>query len=382
MLTLTLRRAATVGAVAFATAAAVFASGSAAKPRPVPKPEIRATVPMSVERAAHSAAVLPSGRVLVVGGCTLPGCDDVEGYTATAEIYDPRSRSFTPTASMSRIRNNAYVLTLPSGDVLIAGGYSGREPTASAELYDEESGTFRRAESLLGPRAGGTATRLLDGRILFAGGEDETRAVASAELYDPATGRFSATGSMAAPRRVHSATRLGDGRVLLVGGETTGGRVVRTAEVFDPRTGTFSTTGSLARIRYKHGAALLPDGRVMIIGGAPRFDLGDRYRQTEIYNPRTGRFTPGRSLGRGRYHILDAVVRLRSGRILIAGDSPQLALYEPSRRRFRNAGRIGVELGFSTALRLRDGSVLIAGGYSSVGENPVRQAWTFRLRGR
>ena len=120
----------------------------------------------------------------------------------------------------------------------------------------------------------------------------------------------------------------------------------------------------------------------MIIGGAPRFDLGERYRETEIYNPRTGRFTAGRPLGRGRYHIIDAVVRLPSGRILVAGDSPQLALYEPSRRRFRAAGRIGLELGFSTALRLRDGSVLIAGGYSSVGENPVRRAWTFRLRGR
>ena len=86
---------------------------------------------------------------------------------------------------------------------------------------------------------------------------------------------------------------LRDGRVLIVGGATIGGRVVRTAETYDPRSGTFASTGSLARIRYNHSAALLPDGRVMIVGGASEFDLGARYRQTELYNPRTGRFRPG-----------------------------------------------------------------------------------------
>ena len=368
------------GAVALALAALGFASGSAAKPKPLPKPEVRPTGPMSVARAAHSAALLPSGRVLIAGGCTLPGCDD-EGFTATAEIYDPRSRRFTPTGSLGRIRTGGQALTLPSGDVLIAGGYSGTEPTASVELYDEQSGTFRPAESLPEPRAPGTATRLLDGRILFAGGDDGTQVLASALIYDPATGRFRATGSMAAPRTIHTATLLRDGRVLVAGGATTGGVVVRTAELYDPRSGTFSPTGPLARIRFNHEAARLPDGRVLIIGGAPLFDLGARYRQTELYNPRTGRFTPWKALITARFRIGGAVVRLPGGRILVAADSPQLELYEPTRRRFRAAGRIGLELSFSTAVRLKNGSVLIAGGYSSLGANPVRRAWTFRLRG-
>ena len=199
-------------------------------------------------RGRHTPSSLPpSGRVLVAGGCTPPGCDDVEGYTATAEIYDPRSRR-PPTASMSRMRNNAYAFTLPSGDVLLAGGYSGRLPTASAELYDEESGTFRPAQSLLEPRAGGTATRLRDGRILFAGGETGTQVLASAEIYDPATGQFSPTGSMAAPRRITQRPpprRPSAGR----GRRDCRARVVRTAEVYDPGSGTFSATGS------SHGSA-------------------------------------------------------------------------------------------------------------------------------
>jgi hypothetical protein len=167
----------------------------------------------------------------------------------------------------------------------------------------------------------------------------------------------------------------------MAGGATTDGRVARTAEIYDPRSGTFRRTAPLVQIRYKHAAARLADGRVLIIGGAPFFDLGARYRETEIYNPRAGRFTAGPRLGQARYHIAGAVVPLARGRMLVAGDSPQLELYDPVTGRFRGAGRTGVSLGFSTALRLNDGSVLIAGGYSSVGENPVRRAWTFEISG-
>jgi hypothetical protein len=39
---------------------------------------------MALPRAAHAAAPLPSGDVLVTGGCTAAGC---EGETASAEIY-------------------------------------------------------------------------------------------------------------------------------------------------------------------------------------------------------------------------------------------------------------------------------------------------------
>jgi hypothetical protein len=359
---------------------AACAGGTGATgPRPAPPTALRATEPLNVPRAAHAAALLPSGRVLIVGGCTLPGCDDVEGQTDTAEVYDPQTGRFTPTGRTSRIRISAEAEPLPDGRVLVAGGYSGTRPTAAAEVYNETTATFEEVEPMLTPRADGTATRLHDGKILFAGGDDGTTVLATAELYDPATGQFTPTGSMTAPRKVHAATLLADGRVLLTGGtKTREDDVIRTAEVYDPKTGTFKRTGPLAQIRYKHGSALLGDGRVLVVGGAPAFDLGLRYRETEIWNSRTGRFTPGPKLATGRYHLRDAVVSLPKGRVLVAGDGKQLELYDPRRKRFDRVGRIGVELGFSTAVRLRDGSVLVAGGYSSLGEKPVRHAWRFR----
>lgn len=339
---------------------------------------LRVTGQMTVARAAHSATLLRSGRVLIAGGCTLPGCDDVEGQTASAELYDPKTHRFARTGSMRGIRVSAMATRLPDGRVLVAGGYSGEKATATTELYDESTGTFEQGPSLTVPRGDATVTRLGDGRILYAGGFSTSGVVASAEIFDPGTMRFSATGSMTIARAVHTATLLADGRVLIVGGSTRGGRVLKTAEVYDPHTGRFTSTGSLSQIRYKHAASLLANGSVLIVGGAPAFDLGLRYRQTEIYDPKSRRFRAGPSLYWGRYHLAGAVLGLRSGKVLVAGDAPDLELYEPRSGRVRRVGELGVSLGFSTAVLLADGSALIAGGYTSVGENPSRQAWLYR----
>ena len=60
----------------------------------------------------------------------------------------------------------------------------------------------------------------------------------SAELYDPAKGTFVATGSMSVGRAFHSATLLADGRVLIAGGH--GALAMSSTEIFDPATGKFS----------------------------------------------------------------------------------------------------------------------------------------------
>lgn len=342
--------------------------------------EVKRTSSMTLARAAHSSTLLRSGKVLIAGGCTLPGCDEVEGQTATAELYDPRTGTFARTGSMGQIRVSQMAARLDDGRVLLAGGYSGRQPTAALEIYDPASGRFHDAGSLRTPRADGTATRLRDGRILFTGGSDGRGVLASAELYDQHTGQSMPTGSMTVPRSIDAATLLNDGRVLVVGGATTGGKVVASAELYDPATGEFSATGALAHFRYKHGVAKLKDGRVLVVGGAPDFDLGDRYHQTEIYDPKSGRFRAGPPLRYGRYHIPDALVTLRSGRVLVAGDAPQLEVYDPKSGRARPVGSIGVGLSFSTATALDTGKVLIVGGYESVTEKPTKHAWIYTPR--
>src|SRR4051794_7047971 len=57
---------------------------------------------MSIARYAHKAATLPDGRVLIAGGHTVSG--SITSMTASAEIYDPATRSFSQTGSLATAR--------------------------------------------------------------------------------------------------------------------------------------------------------------------------------------------------------------------------------------------------------------------------------------
>ena len=84
-----------------------------------------------VARSRHTATLLPDGRVLVVGGQTI----DLAGITttATAELYDPLTGTWSPTGSMTTPRSRHTTILLLDGKVLVAGGRSNNLATATAE---------------------------------------------------------------------------------------------------------------------------------------------------------------------------------------------------------------------------------------------------------
>src|SRR3712207_6501614 len=102
---------------------------------------------MAVPRAAHTATLLFSGKVLIAGGCTERSCE-LSDEGATTELYDPRMRRFEPGPRMTRPRVSHTATRLPNGDVLIAGGWDGPRVTASAELYMRATGRFVRVGSM------------------------------------------------------------------------------------------------------------------------------------------------------------------------------------------------------------------------------------------
>src|SRR5437867_1116503 len=104
--------------------------------------------------------------------------------------------TWSATGSLATGRYGATATLLPSGKVLVAGGYNAG-PLASAELYDPVAGTWSATGSMATPRYAATATRLTNGKVLVAGGYSTSGPVASAELYDPTAGTWSATGSLA-----------------------------------------------------------------------------------------------------------------------------------------------------------------------------------------
>ncbi len=330
-------------------------------------------------RAAHTATLLQSGRVLFTGGCTAQSCE-VSTLSASTEVYDPASGAFTrgPQMSRNRVGGHAAIL-LRDGTVLIVGGWS-LQPTTSAELYDPAQNRLTAAGPLGVARADPSATLLDDGNVLIAGGYNGSERLASAELYDPATRSFKATGSMSTARSAHVAVRLVDGRVLIIGGERTRGAVVATAELYDPASATFSPAGEMSVVRYKHAAVLLADGRVLVIGGSDARDGFGRYDSAEIWDPRTRAFAAAGRMHSQRYKIPLSAVRLANGSVLVAGGAPQAELFEPASQAFALVpGDLGASYAFSTATLLASGDVLVAGGY----DDRIRltdQAFIYRPR--
>ena len=244
-------------------------------------------------RALHVAILLPDDRVLVTGGLqTVNGVSATEDAgphvgLASAELYDPRTGIWTMTGSMDEGRMEPSSTLLADGTVLVAGGlgsysdgpYDPGVGLASAELYDPRTGTW----TMTAPMGTGTCRAfgdpLPDGRVLVVGGRESSRprrsmstgtcgwaeCLASAELYDPASGSWTATADLHQAREGHTATLLSDGRVLVAGGGD--GDRISTAELYDPRTGTWTMTGALPEPFLGQFGTLLPSGCVLIVGG-------------------------------------------------------------------------------------------------------------------
>ena len=241
----------------------------------------------------HTATLLPDGNVLITGGVDA----NLEQVINAAWLYNPKTGTFSATGSMATPRHQHTATLLSDGRVLIVGGApSGASDITTVDkfVYNPKSGTFSPTGSMTTPRGLQTMTLLPDGRVLVVGGCYNGSGQASADLYNPKTGKFSPTGSMATPRCYQTATLLPDGRVLIAGGfSNVSGLSLASAELYNPKTGTFSPTGSMTAARAAQTATLLPDGNVLITGGdAWGFMGGNNLASAEIYDPKTGTFSP------------------------------------------------------------------------------------------
>lgn len=345
----------------------VLAGGGTVRPGPA----------LNVSRAAHSATLLQSGKVLVAGGCTVDSCELSEDG-ATTELYEPGENRFERGPRMSRPRVSHTATRLPNGDVLIAGGWDGDRPTATAELYDASTGRFVTTGSMRGARGGAVAALLPGGRVLIVGGTvGGGRLLRTAEIYHPQTRSFASARPMFTGRGGHSAARLAGGKILVAGGADSNGRVLASAELFDPRTGRFTRTGRMQTPRHKHALVALPGGGALVIGGSNERDFGGRYASAEVFGARTRRFSHVGRMETTRFKLDGTAVLARPRSVIVAGGGETVETYDPLRRRFGRLGSTGARLSFATATLLANGSVLFAGGYDE-GINVSRRAWLIR----
>jgi hypothetical protein len=321
-------------------------------------------------RALHTATLLESGKVLVAGGV-------YEGYLDTSDIYDPGSGTFTPTRIMARARSDHGAARLSNGRVLVAGGMNGLT-ISSAELYDPASESFLPTGSMLYERTQLVVTVLQTGEVLVTGGfANFVGFIREAEVYQPDTGSFSATGFMNDPRAQHTVTVLSSGQALVIGGrnqtrDATGQyltNVLSTAEIFDPSSGQFTYTGSLSAGRYGHTATQLDNGLVLVAGGCSVDGYpSSAMASAELYDPSTGLFTAAGSLTVARCR--HTATKLHDGRVLLAGGWTNIGdgylasaeVYDPAINTFSAAGTMQEERVAHTATLLSDGRVLVLGG--------------------
>lgn len=337
---------------------------------------ITAATRMLEPRSGHTATLLSNGKVLIAGGMRRN-----QDFYRSAEVYDPATGKFQPTGEMSVARVGHAAVLLRSGKVLIAGGWVGHGCTDSAELYDPSTGKFTVIAKMTTRRGRPSATLLSNGDILIAGGADHDTpgGIASAEVFHTATLTFEPVSSMHYARISHTATLLNDGNVLIAGGR--GESVTAAAELYDPKARRFIPTGSLLAARYKHTSGLLPDGNVLIAGGSDDRDWRGAMSSAEVYDPRTGRFTAASPLNDSRFKLPEEAVQLESGRLLIAGGSKQVEIYDPETGKFLLAsGQLSDAWHFMSETRLKDGRVLLAGGYPD-NDHATEQTWIYRVIG-
>ena len=212
---------------------------------------------LNVARGHSSVTLLSDGKVLIAGGQERTP-DGGNQTVAVAEVYDPATGTFTLTGSLNEHRSAHAAVLLPSGKVLIVGGGQVNTPGFSedvdiAELYDPAVGDFSVLGKIASFRSIG-AILLNDGKVLLLG--DAT------EIFDPAVNSFSPTEDMITGHGANTNTLLPDGTVMVAGGLRDRG-----VELYDPVARTWRSSFDLPEHIQQHTATLLPSGEVLLVGG-------------------------------------------------------------------------------------------------------------------
>lgn len=258
---------------------------------------------------------------------------------------------------------------------------SGRTPTheaARAKPGDPPARTNRRRLVWIAAAATVIAASASAALVLSAAGGSHPRAAATGlHPAKSAPARWQFTGSMATGHNNWYSggfAQLPDGRVLAISGSSSTGVLTPAAEIYNPRTGRWTPAGTLTEARYAFGPpSVLSDGDVLVVGGHD-INVVD-YASAELYDPATNQWTVTGSLNTARRYPVQ--VELANGQVLVATGShgpptctrylSSAELYNPATGVWTYTGSTLVPRESATAIRLADGRVLLVGGYNGGG---------------
>jgi Galactose oxidase, central domain/Kelch motif len=332
-----------------------------------PGPTWKAISPLQSGRLSYTLTPLQNNKILIAGGVTSGG------ILNSAELYDPHTHSFTPSSHLINLARTGHTATLlPDGTVLLTGGQTPKFSSAAGVCNQPGP---------LPPQLGVTGV-----------------ATSCAELYDPDTDTFTAVGSMNTARANHTATLIdqiliitstGDLspptplRVLIAGGDD-GNTSFNSLEYYDFYLRTFKTLpATLNTARTNHTATWLPSRDSILIAGGRSMSPSSigSLASAEVFNPA---FDGIQSVAITMTSARDGhtATGLKNGTVLVAGGfSSQLLdsaeIFDPATFSFTaTPGRMGAARENHSAILMPNGSVLLAGG-DDVNNGPLSSADVF-----
>ncbi|HET8869142.1 MAG TPA: kelch repeat-containing protein [Aquabacterium sp.] len=224
----------------------------------------------SPSRLYHTATVLADGRILVAGGVSSEGY--AGGVSPTLELWDPSDHSWRYAAQPMIQARHAHTATLmPDGKVLLTGGYSATGMASSAELFDPATETTQLISSALLGRAGHGCVLLSNGDVLIAGGE-----MAGTQTQAASPGAVRLVSGTWAVEALTSVPALGwvgasvaanaQGQLIFFGGQDATTHAVAGAVSIGASTG-MQALESMPEARQWHSVTRLGSGQLLILGG-------------------------------------------------------------------------------------------------------------------
>jgi YVTN family beta-propeller protein len=326
--------------------------------------------------------------VLVAGGQI-----SSSAFTNTAEVYNPATAAWSPTANSipNAPPNSVGGLCAPSmallgnGQVLLAGGgcTDAGYTTNAASLYNPVTNQWTAAPNFMnyGRDQFGMLTLNGGNALAFAGcaggcdgpnilGQYFATVGPSAEIYGVATGQWTivadlttARGNIGQGNQYQSDVELQGGSVLVCNGSNGVQTSYNTCEIYDPIANTWTPTGSLPSGETGiHHLVLLPTGNVLTV-------LNDGM-SAMLFNPSSGTWTSTGSLT--GIEVGGNLVSLANGQVLDCGGTDASGnpvstaqVYDASSAQWSAVGPMMTSRWAHIAVRLASGQVLAAGGFTT-----------------
>ncbi|XP_012715180.2 kelch-like protein 31 [Fundulus heteroclitus] len=195
------------------------------------------------QRRTHFSLSASGGRLFAIGG------RNVEGLLATTESYLPASNTWQMKAPMEVPRCCHSSATLPSGDILVTGGYISCAYSRSVACYDVESDAWTERAPMETPR-GWHCSATLGGKVYVVGGSQlgpagERVDVLLVEVFSPESGSWGRVAPLPLGVSTAGLSLLGDELYLLGGWNEAEKRYKAAVQRYDPATDSWSKAEDL-----------------------------------------------------------------------------------------------------------------------------------------